>query len=74
MSSTIEGITLTFPRSTVGDVTSMSAALIDRMHALLERNADGALSDIEREQLEGLVEMAQFGHILSMALQSRTNP
>lgn len=39
------------------------------MHDLLERNADGALSPLEREQLETLVEMAQFGQLISSALE-----
>jgi hypothetical protein len=39
------------------------------MHRLLERNTEGALSPVEREELEKLVEMAQFGQLVSMALR-----
>jgi len=68
MSSTAESVTLTVPRSAVSDVLSLSAALLDRMHDLLERNTEGTLSPDEREALETLVQMAQFGQIVSMAL------
>lgn len=53
---------------------SLSAKLTDRMHELLERNTDGALSAIEQAELETLVQMSQFGQIVSMALQSATRP
>jgi hypothetical protein len=39
------------------------------MHALLERNTEGTLNATEREELETLVEMAQFAQILAMAVQ-----
>lgn len=39
------------------------------MHELLERNTDGKLTALERAELETLVQMAEFGQILSMALQ-----
>ncbi len=64
-----DDITLTLPRSVVPDVVSLADSLTDRMHALLERNTDGALSSVERAELETLVQMAQFGQILSMALR-----
>jgi hypothetical protein len=35
---------------------------------------DGALSTVEREELETLVEMAQFGQIFSTALQAQAKP
>ena len=69
MSTIGEAITLTLPRSAIPYVISLSSSLLDRMHALLERNADGSLSDVEREELETLVQMAQFGQIVSLALQ-----
>jgi hypothetical protein len=69
-----ESITFTLPRSSVGDVLTLSASLLDRMHDLLERNTDNALPAVEREELEILVQMAQFGQIVSMALQSQPNP
>jgi hypothetical protein len=69
MSTTADAITLTFPRSVLPDVVSLSSALLDRMHELLERNTDGALSEIERQELETLVQMAQFGQIVVAAIQ-----
>jgi hypothetical protein len=36
------------------------------MHALLERNTDGALTGVEREELDALVEIAQYARILAM--------
>lgn len=74
MSTGIEAITLTLPRSAVPDVVSLSTTLLNRMHALLERNTDGNLSAVEREELDTLVQMAQFGQIVSMALQLPGKP
>jgi len=74
MASSTDAITITLPRSAVGDVVALSASLTERMHDLLERNTDGALSAVERAELETLVEMAQFGQIVSMALQSAIKP
>ena len=67
-------VTLTLPRSAVGDFVSLSARLLDRMHDLLERNADDQLSAVEREELDTLVQMAHFGQIVSTALQNRMKP
>jgi hypothetical protein len=69
-----ESVTLTLPRSAVDDVLSLSAKLTDRMHELLERNTDNALSPVEQEQLETLVHMAQFGQIFSMAVGAQLKP
>jgi hypothetical protein len=69
-----DSITLTLRRASVGDVLMLSANLLDRMHELLERNTDGALSAVEQEELETLVQMAQFGQIVSMALQTQPKP
>lgn len=71
---TDDAVTVTLPRSAVGDVLSLSAALLDRMHDLLERNADGVLPAVEREELETLVQMAQFGQVVSMALRAQAKP
>lgn len=46
-------------------------ALDDRMHDLLERNTEGTLSESERVELEGLIQMAQFAQILAMATQQQ---
>ena len=70
--SALESVTLTFPRSAVADVRSLSGALLDRMHELLERNTEGTLTDVERESREMLVQMAQFGQLLTAALDAQT--
>ena len=74
MTAPADAVTLTLPRSVLPEVVSLSATLLDRMHVLLERNTQGELSAIEREQLETLVEMAQFGQIVSIALQTSVRP
>lgn len=74
MSTTGEAVTLTLTRSAVPDVISLSESLLDRMHALLERNTECSLSDVEREELEMLAQVAQFGQIVSMALQHADKP
>ena len=74
MAGTGESVTFSLPRSAVGDVISISDSLLDQMHALLERNTDGALSAIEREELETLTRMAQFGQIISLALRAQDRP
>jgi hypothetical protein len=74
MHGTNDDIILTLPRLVVPDVVTLSDTLTDRMHALLERNTDGALSAVERAELETLVQMAQFGQILSMALRGAGGP
>lgn len=74
MATTGEAVTLTLPRAAIGGVLSLVDDLNERMHQLLERNTDGALSSVERAELETLVQMAHFGQMVSMALQSPTNP
>ncbi len=65
--STAETLVLTIPRAVVPELPALSQGLTERMHALLERNTEGTLSAPEREELETLVEMAQFAQILVMA-------
>jgi hypothetical protein len=69
-----ESVTVTLPRSVVGDVLALSDTLTDRMHELLERNTDGQLTPVERAELETLVKVSQFGQILSMALKAAAQP
>jgi hypothetical protein len=69
-----DAVTLTLPRSAIPDVVRLSATLLDRMHELLERNTDGGLSAVEREEVETLVLMAQFGQLLATALQRPVQP
>lgn len=74
MSTPADAITLTVPRSAVPDFRALSGSLLDRMHELLERNTDGTLDAVEREQLETLVEMAQFSQLVSSALDPVKKP
>jgi len=64
-------ITFTLPRSIVPELPAFANVLNDRMHDLLERNTEGALSENEHAELEGLVQMAQFAQILAMATQQQ---
>jgi len=72
MIAAAETLVLTLPRSLVPELPTLSQSLTDRMHVLLERNTDGALTRVEREELETLVQMAQFAQILVMAVQGTT--
>ena len=70
MASSTSDVVLTFPRSAMRDVLTLSDALTDRMHHLLERNTDGTLSTTERMELETLVQMAQFGQMVASAIRA----
>ncbi|UQA59998.1 hypothetical protein [Polyangium aurulentum] len=72
MSSSTETVVLTLPRAIVPELPALSKSLVDRMHGLLERNTEGTLTAAEREELETLVQMAQFAQILAMAVQGAT--
>lgn len=74
MSIEANEITLTFPRSALDDVLSLSDELNDRMHELLERNTDGSLAPVERAELATLVHMSQFGQLLALALRAADKP
>jgi hypothetical protein len=67
-------ITFSVPRAVLSDIVQLSSELTDRMHELLERNTDGQLSATEKTELETLVRVAQFGEIVSLALQPRNAP
>ena len=67
-------ITISVPRMILSEIAQLSAELTDRMHELLERNTDGGLSPTEQSQLETLVRMAEFGQIVSTALESQAKP
>ncbi len=67
-------ITVSVPRDVADGIVQLSADLTDRMHALLERNTDGALAATERAELETLVRMAQFGQIVAMAIKPQGRP
>jgi hypothetical protein len=62
-------ITVSVSRSVLSEIVQLSAELTDRMHELLERNTDGGLKALEKSELEALVRIAQFGQIVSMAMQ-----
>lgn len=74
MIQAIDPITFSVPRTVLSDIVRLSASLTDRMHELLERNTNGQLSPTEKAELETLVHMAEFGQIVSMALQSQGKP
>jgi hypothetical protein len=69
MSAATEPFVISIPRDLVPSLPSLSRGLTDRMHGLLERNTEGTLNAVEREELETLVHMAQFAQILTMAVQ-----
>jgi hypothetical protein len=67
-----DSVSLTFPSAVIAEVIALSDGLLDRMHHLLERNTEGMLSGVEREELETLVRMASFSEMLSTALRGST--
>jgi len=69
-----DSVTVSLPRTVLTDIVQLSSELIDRMHALLERNTDGQLSSAEKAELDTLVRIAEFGQIVSMALQMQDKP
>jgi hypothetical protein len=74
MIQTADPITFSVPRTVLTDIVQLSAELTDRMHELLERNTNGELGSTEKAELETLVRMAEFGQIVSLALQSQVQP
>lgn len=71
MQGTTDEVTFQFPRESIQDMLKLSESLTRRMHELLERNTDGQLSEVEKEELTTLVEMCHFGELLSMSLKKR---
>ena len=69
MHETTEFVSLRVPRDAVAEIPGLASDLLHRMHALLERNTDGGLNAIERQELETLVRMAQFAQILAILSQ-----
>lgn len=63
-----EAVTISVPRHLLAQISQLSSGLADRMHELLERNTDGQLSPTEKSELETLVRVAEFGQIVSLAL------
>jgi hypothetical protein len=74
MIQSADPITFSVSRKVLSDIVELSAELTDRMHELLEKNTDGQLGPTERSELETLVRMAEFGQIVSMALQPQAQP
>jgi len=64
-------VTISIPRDVLTDILQLSGELTDRMHELLERNTDGRLGPTEKSALETLVRMAEFGQIVSLAVQGQ---
>ena len=73
MAATADPVTLTIPRTVLSAMLSLSADLTDRMHELLERNTDGQLNSAERRELDILVQVAEFGQIISTALNGQSS-
>jgi hypothetical protein len=67
-------VTVSVSRTVLTGIVELSAELADRMHQLLERNTDGQLGATGKAELETLVRMAEFGQIVSMALQPQRVP
>ncbi|HEX8913986.1 MAG TPA: hypothetical protein VF796_16680 [Humisphaera sp.] len=63
-------VVVSVPRAVLTDIVALSADLTDRMHALLERNTDGELTGVELQELETMTQIAQFGQIVSTALDT----
>ena len=74
MTQIVDSVMFSVPRAVLSDITRLSDDLTDHMHALLEKNTDGALNAREQAELETLVRMAQFGQIVSMALSPQGKP
>ena len=74
MAQLADPVTFSVPRTVLSDIARLTDELTDRMHALLERNTDGQLAPSEKAELETLVQMAQFGQIVSLALQAQDAP
>jgi hypothetical protein len=74
MVQTADPITFSVSRSILADIVHLSADLTDRMHELLEKNTDGRLTPTEKIELESLVRMAEFGQLVSVALQAQSGP
>lgn len=64
-------ITLTVPRTLADSLLMLTADLQERMHALLERNTDGALSADEKSELTALVHVAEFEQIVLAAIHAQ---
>jgi hypothetical protein len=62
-------VTVTFPRPVLTGLAGISASITDRLHALLEKNTEGVINATEKQELEGLVRIAQVDQIVTMALQ-----
>jgi len=74
MTQSAESVTLSVPRAVLSNIMELSDELTDRMHQLLERNTDGALGPSEKAELETLVQIAEFGQIISVALHKQVSP
>ena len=67
-----DSITVTLPADVASEIPVIAQRLVDRMHELLERNTDGQLSAAEKDDLEALVEMAEFAQIFASAVRKAT--
>ena len=74
MVQAVDPVTISVPRKVLSEIVQLSAEFTDRMHELLERNTNGTLAASEKAELETLVRVAEFGQIVSMALQPAKAP
>jgi len=65
-------ITVTLPVSVANEFPVMAERLTERMHDLLERNTEGQLNDLEKDELRALVEMAEFAQVFATAVHRAT--
>lgn len=66
-------ITVTLPASVACEFPTMAQRLVQRMHDLLERNTEDQLNELEREELEALVEMAEFAQVFATAVHKASS-
>ena len=76
MNTTMDLVTIKVPRAFIDGLAEESASSTERMHALLERNTEGTITQAEHWELKFLVRLAKIGQILNLGLelQSRNSP
>jgi hypothetical protein len=64
----VETVSITLPRKLAADLVHCSPRMAERLHRLLDRNANDDLSPTERDELESLAELAQVKQLLALAM------
>ena len=65
-----EEVVIRLSRDVIDDVQRFVATHADRLHELLYRNTDDALSADERRELDALVYIGQVGQLLELCAAS----